>query len=225
VGGPWHRETSLFLAKIVRKYHRAPTLLDPRESLGGRIDLVVVLASGEGRKFVQILGEPWDLPRQRYEAVFNCRGLRMETHHLVAHRGDCLDDGATILDELLNQLCARRLILNQYYRGSMELSLLSDRPFEFRVIQSLAQDMEHSDHSSFDPDSQTHGEVTQFGWLVGRIPTLHNLIKCVGDLACFIAFESVLLDHPSAERGGGLLVLSGKVILPDGLTEASERVL
>jgi hypothetical protein len=76
----------LFLAEIGRKGHRASAFLDPRQSLRGRIDLIVVLASREGREFVYILGEPGGFFRQRNKSVLNGRGLRVETHDLLGYR-------------------------------------------------------------------------------------------------------------------------------------------
>ena len=75
---------SIDLPEIVRKRHGAPAFLNPREGLGGRIDLVVMLASRKGREFVDVLGAPMGFPRQRHKAVLNRGRLRIETHGLVA---------------------------------------------------------------------------------------------------------------------------------------------
>ena len=60
--------------------------LEPVEHLGGRVDLVVVLAFGEDRQLVEVFGKPGRLLWQMHKAVLDHCGLGVHAHDLVRLR-------------------------------------------------------------------------------------------------------------------------------------------
>ena len=65
--------------------------------------------------------------------------------------------------------------------------------------------------------------VKSLSWVgLLAVSTLHDLIKSVGYLAYLVALKPGVFDHPSTVRGRRLLILPGKVVLSDGLTDAGE---
>src|SRR5215469_17342434 len=84
-------------------------LLKPVEKLGGRIDLVVMLAIGKHRHLVQVFGKPRCILRDRDKAVFDHCGLRVQPHDLLALRLVAGDTVAALADQFLDQLGARGL--------------------------------------------------------------------------------------------------------------------
>jgi hypothetical protein len=85
-----------------------------------------VAAVGKDRQLVQIIGEPMGVAGQMHEAILDRRGLGMKPHDLVAVRFVARDLGKTGLDELLDQLCARGLVLDQDDRRVEQAMLFVD---------------------------------------------------------------------------------------------------
>ena len=89
-------------------------LLEPVQELRGRIGLVVVLAVGEDGQLVEVFGEPRCGLGDVDKAVLDHRGLRVQAHDLVAGRLVARDAMAALGDQLLDQLGARGLVLDQH---------------------------------------------------------------------------------------------------------------
>jgi len=114
-------------------------LLKPVEKLGGRIDLVVMLAIGKHRHLVQVFGKPRCILRDRDKAVFDHCGLRVQPHDLLALRLVAGDTVAALADQFLDQLGARGLVLNQHDIGTEQVLLFAHRALECGIFEPLAQ--------------------------------------------------------------------------------------
>src|SRR5205814_5404341 len=88
----------------------------PVEKLGRGICLVVVLAPGKHRQFVEVFGEPRGVLGDANKAVLDQRGLRVQPHDLVGRRLVAGDRGAAFVDQLLDQLRAGGLVFDQHDR-------------------------------------------------------------------------------------------------------------
>src|SRR4029077_4113043 len=75
--------------------------LEPIQKLGGRIDLVVVLAVWKDRDLVEVFGEPGSILRDTDKAVLDQCSLRMQPHDRVGCRLVTGDAIAAIGDQLL----------------------------------------------------------------------------------------------------------------------------
>jgi hypothetical protein len=105
----------------------------PVEELGGRIDLVVMLAIGEDRHLVQVFGTGCIL-RDGDKPILDHRGLRVHPHDLLAVWLVPGHTMATVGDQFLDQLSARGLVLNQNFGGVVEVLLaLSRQLYRARV--------------------------------------------------------------------------------------------
>src|SRR5215472_8405066 len=71
-----------FLASVIR----GERAFEPVEELRCGIDLVVVFALREDRHLVQVFGDPGCRLGNMDKAVLDYRGLRIQTHDLVACR-------------------------------------------------------------------------------------------------------------------------------------------
>src|SRR5215472_7649270 len=113
-------------------------LLGPVQKLRGRVDLVVVFAVGEHRQLMEVFGEPGRVLGNADKAVLDHRGLGMHAHDLV---GGWLIPGHTITalpDQLLDQLGARSLVLDQHNIRPEQPLLLPDRALEVRIFEPPA---------------------------------------------------------------------------------------
>ena len=69
------------------------------------------------------------------EAILDDRGLRVQAHDLVACRLVARDAVAAVGDQLLDQLGARGLVLNQHFVRTEQALLLAHRALERRVFE------------------------------------------------------------------------------------------
>src|SRR5438128_3168922 len=72
--------------------------------------------------------------------------------------------------------------------------------------------------------SCAHREIAELGRLVGGVPALHDAVEPLRPFVLAIALEPFGLDHPAAQRGRGLLILSGEVVFADRAPDAAEGV-
>ena len=89
-------------------------LLNQSRNWAVEFDLIVVLALGEDRHLVEVFGEPGCGFGDMDKAVLDHRGLRMQPHDLVAFRLVAGDAMAALGDQLLDQLGAGGLVLDQH---------------------------------------------------------------------------------------------------------------
>ena len=112
--------------------------LEPVQELGGRINLVVVLAVREDGHLVEVLVEP----RRRLgdmHKVLDHRGLRVHPHDLVAVRLIPRDTVVALGDQLLDQLGARRLVLDQHFGRAEQMLLLAHGALERGIFEPLPE--------------------------------------------------------------------------------------
>ena len=107
----------------------------PERSVRG--DLVVVLAVREDCELAQVWGEPRCRVRHMDETVLDLRGLRVHAHHLVGLRLIAGDRVAALMDQLLDQLGPRGLVLDQHDSGAKPVVLLAHRALQLRVFHCL----------------------------------------------------------------------------------------
>src|SRR6516162_11054154 len=139
-------------------WHR---FLEPIEKLRGRIDLVVVLAFWEDNHLMEVLGEPRRVFGNTDEAVLDHRGLRMHAHDLVGGRLVPRHTIAAILDQLLYQLGARSLVLDQHDIRSKPALLLAHGAFERRIFEPPAEHIEEEEVLVLNSPSCAHREIAE----------------------------------------------------------------
>src|SRR6516165_2315755 len=201
-------------------WHR---FLDPIEKLRGRIDLVVVLAFWEDDHLMEVLGEPRRVFGNTDEAVLDHRGLRMHAHDLVGGRLVPRHTIAAILDQLLYQLCAGSLVLDQHDIRSKQALLLAHGAFECGIFEPPAQYIEEEEVLAFVSSYRAHREIAELGRLVGGVPALHDTVEALRQFALAVALEPFRLDQTTAQRGGRLLILAGEIVFADRAPDAVEH--
>jgi len=100
-----------------------------------------VLAFREGGQLVQVFGELRRLLWQMDKAVLDHRGLRVHAHDLVRLRLVTADGVQTLGHQLLDQLGARGLVLDQDDISLEGRALLAHRALQFGVFHAPAQHM------------------------------------------------------------------------------------
>jgi hypothetical protein len=111
----------LSLSAIELEDRPAPhRLFQPIEELSGRVDLVVMLALGEDRHLVEVLGEPGRCFGEGDETVLDDRRLRMEPHDLLAFRFIAGGSVEPVGDQFLDKLSTGSLVLDQHDVGIEE---------------------------------------------------------------------------------------------------------
>src|SRR5215831_13021522 len=197
-------------------------LLKPVEKLGGRIDLVVMLAIGKHSHLVQVFGKPRCILRDRDKAVFDHCGLRVQPHDLLALRLVAGDTVAALADQFLDQLGARGLVLNQHDIGTEQVLLFAHRALEGGIFEPLAQHTQEINFFAADTPSRADAKITELSRLVGSVPALHDAVKALRSFLVVITLEPFGLDQTPAQGRGGLLILASKVVLADRPPEMSE---
>ena len=142
-------------------------------------DLVVVLALGEDGHLVQVFGEPGRRLGDVDKAVLDHRGLRVQAHDLVGGRLVAGDGMAALGDQLLDQLGARGLVLDQHDVGIEQALLLAHRALERRVFEPPAEHAEEEEVLAVDAPGRAHREIAELGRLVGGVPALHDAVEAL----------------------------------------------
>ncbi len=144
-----------------------PACLSRSSQLGGRIDPVVVLAVGEHRQLVQVFGKPAGLLGQVKKAVLDYRGLGVHAHDLVGLRLVAGDRMQAQLDQFLDQLGARGLVLDQHDTRIESFGLQAHRALQFGILHALAQYMQQIEVLAGDAPARAHAKIAELGRLVG----------------------------------------------------------
>src|SRR5712671_4195315 len=199
-------------------------LLVPVQELRGRIDLVVVLAFRKHRHLVEVFGEPRRRLRNMDKAVLDYSGLRIKTHDLVGGRLVAGENMAAVGDQLLDQLGARGLVLDQHLVRTEQAQLLPHGALECRILEPSAEHSEEKEVLAFHSPSCAHREVAELGCLVGGVPALHDTVEALRALVLAIALEPFRLDQAAAQRRGGLLILAGEVVFADRSPDTVEGI-
>src|SRR5215469_18497547 len=85
-----------------------------------------------------------------------------------------------ILDQLLYQLGARSLVLDQHDIRSKQALLLAHGAFERGIFEPPAQYTEEEEVLAFDTPCRAHREIAELGRLVGGVPALHDAVEALG---------------------------------------------
>ena len=172
---------------------------------------------------MKIVGEPMGGFGQVNEAVLDGCGLRVQAHDLVAVGLVSRDARKARVDQVLDQLRPRRLVLDQDGHRTEEIALFAHGPFEVGKVELLAQDVEEIEVRALDAPSRTDGIVGKLRRLVRRVSVLDDLIEARRALLWAIAPEPSFLDHSAAGGSRRLLILSGEVIFTDVRSGALQR--
>jgi hypothetical protein len=84
-------------------------------------------------------------------AVLDHRGLGVHAHDLVRLRLVAGDRVEAVGDQLLDQLGALRLVLDQHDSGVKGSGLLAHRSLQLRILHALAQHMQQKEALAPDP--------------------------------------------------------------------------
>src|SRR5438270_3653771 len=104
-----------------------------------------MLAVREDHQLVEEFGEPRGGLGDVDEAVLDHRGLRVHAHRLVAGWLIARHAVAALEDELLDQLGARGLVLDQHDSRIEQVLLLAHRALERRIFEPPAEYTEKKD--------------------------------------------------------------------------------
>src|SRR5271168_242580 len=196
--------------------------LEPVEKLRSRIGLIVMLAVWEDRHLVEVFGEPRRGLGDVDKAVLDHCGLSVHAHRLVAGRLVARHAVAALDDELLDQLGARGLVLDQHDTRIEQVLLLAHRALERRIIEPPAEYTEEEEVLAVCSPSRAHREIAELARLVGGVPALDDAVEALGQVVLSIALEPFLLDQATAQRRRRLLILAGKVVFADRPPDAVE---
>src|ERR1700730_8580241 len=130
-------------------------------------------------------------------------------HDLVGLRLVAGDGMQAQLDQFLDPLGARGLVLDQHDTGIEGLGLLAHRALQFGVLRAPAQYMQQIEVLAGDAPARAHAEIAELGRLVGGVPALHDAVESGGQLIGRVSPEPRRLDHAAALRCRHLLVLAG----------------
>src|SRR6266446_1752837 len=195
---------------------------EPVEELSRRIDLVVMLAFRKDRHLVKVFGEPGSLFWDMDKAVFDHRGLRVQAHDLVAFRLVAGDRMEPVGDQILDQLGARGLVLDQHDVGGEQAVLFAHGTLQCRVFEPLAQQVEQKEILASDPPGRADTEVAELGRLVGGVPALDDAVEALRPFVLTVALEPLHLDQTAAQGGGRLLILAGEIVFANSPANALE---
>ena len=130
-------------------------------------------------------------------------------------------------DQLLDQLGAGGLVLDQHDTRPECITLLAHRALQFGIFHAPAQHMQQVKVLALDPPARAHAEIAQLARLVGSVPALHDAVELPRPLVRRVIPEPHRLDEPTALRCRRLLVLAGEIVLADraaDLLEHGERL-
>src|SRR5439155_6572114 len=116
------------------------------------------------------------------------------------------------LDQFLDQLGARGLVLDQDDTGVEGLGLRAYRALQFGIFHALAQYMQQIEVLAGDAPARAHAEIAELGRLVGGVPALHDTVEEGGPLARRVSPEPRRLDFILCPRNSGNIACSDAAI-------------
>src|SRR5437868_2609158 len=163
---------------------------------------------------MEVFGEPGCGLGNVDKAAVDHPGLRVQTHDLVAGRLVARDTMAAILDQLLDQLGARGLVLDQHLSRVEQALLLAHGALERRILEPPAEHTEEEEMLAAHTPSRANREIAELRRLVGGVPALHDAVEAFRPLVLAVTFEPFGFHHAAAQRSGmnpaSALVLAGQ---------------
>src|SRR5207244_961789 len=98
---------------------------------------------------------------------------------LVGGRLVAGDAMTAVGDQLLDQLGARGLVLDQHLVRTEQAQLLPHGALERRVLEPPAEHSEEEEVLAFHSPRCAHREVAELGCLVGGVPALHDTVEAL----------------------------------------------
>jgi hypothetical protein len=86
---------------------------------------------------------------------------------------------AAIGDQLLDQLGARSLVLDQHLVRMEQAMLLAHGALERGIFEPSAEHSEEKQVLASHSPSRAHGEIAELGRLVGGVPALHDAVEAL----------------------------------------------
>src|SRR5438105_8415546 len=161
-----------------------------------------MLALGEHRHLVEIFGEPRGGLGNVDKAVLDYRGLRVQTHGLIASRLVPDDALAAIGDQLLDQLGAGGLVLDQHLGRTELVLLLAYGALERWILEPPAEHTEEEEVLVLHSPGCAHREIAELGRLVGGVPALHDAVEALREFVIAVAFEPKSGSWLGCQLGG-----------------------
>src|ERR1700751_3984142 len=183
-----------------------------------------MLAVRKHRQLVKIFGEPRGGLGNVDKAVLDDRGLRVQTHGLVAGRLVTGDAVAAIGDQFLDQLGAGGLVLDQHHGRTEQALLLAHRALQSRILELPAKYTDEKEVLVLHAPRCAYREIAEFGDFVSRVPALYDAVEALRYFVLAVTLEPVGLDQPAAQRGRRLLVLAGEVVFADRPPDTVEHL-
>src|SRR4051794_18361564 len=129
-----------------------------------------MLAVWEDGQLEEGFGEPRRGLGDVDKTVLDHCGLGVHAHRLIAGRLIARHAMAALEDELLDQLGARGLVLDQHDSRIEQFLLLAHRALERRIIEPPAEYTEEEDLLAAYSPRRAHREIAELGGLVGGVP-------------------------------------------------------
>src|SRR5690242_14755216 len=125
---------------------------------------------------MEVFGEPRGGFRNVNEAVLDQRGLRVQAQDLLGGRLVAGHTVAAISYQLLDELSAGGLVLDQHLGRIKQALLLEDGPLERRILEPPSEHTEEEDVLATHSPGCAYREITELGGLVGGVPALHDAV-------------------------------------------------
>jgi hypothetical protein len=135
-----------------------------------------------------------------HKAVLDHRGLRVHAHHLVAMRAVAGDGVEVLGDQLLDQLGAGGLVLDQDDGRAEPLAVLAHRALQLGVFHAPAQYVDQVEVLARHTPARAHAEIAELGRLVRGVPALHDALERRGQFVGPVAPEP---DRPDEAAANG----------------------
>src|SRR5271166_1532152 len=181
----------------------------------GAVDAGKQLDMRDVARGVQVRCQPRRSVGHPDKAVLDHRGLGVHAHDLVGLRPVARDGVKALLDQFLDQLGARGLVLYQHHARPEPLVFLAHAALQLGVFHAPVQYVEQIEVLALDPPARAHAEIAELGRLVGGVPALYDAVEALGQFRRRVMAEPNRLDETAAQWRGGLLVLAGEIVLPD----------
>ena len=129
-----------------------------------------------------------------------------------------------LLDQLLDQLGPRGLVLDQHDRGPESLVLRAHFALQLWVFHAPAHQVDEIEVIAGNAPGRADAEIAELGRLVGGVPALHDAVEMLRHSTRRVVLEPGRLDQAAAQWRGGLLVLAGEIVFADRMADLVQGV-